>query len=103
MSTGIIYARYPLPPASASTFRANRIVIDKPAEVAEADSIIRAYVRAYHAIVPKSTIEEEEAEEREWHAIISQPHVQQALRRLAEEVRQQIAAGETEEGGFAVE
>jgi hypothetical protein len=103
MSTGVIYTRYPLPPAPASTFRANRIVIDKPAEVAEADSIIQAYIRAYHALVPKRTLEEEAAEEREWHAVISQPHVQQALLRLAEEVRGQIAAGETEEDGFAVE
>ncbi len=70
---------------------------------AEADSKVQAYIRAYHALVPKRTIEEEEADEREWHAIISQPHVQQALLRLAEEVRRQIAAGETEEGGFAVE
>ncbi len=70
---------------------------------AEADSKVQAYIRAYHALVPKRTIEEEEADEREWHAIISQPHVHQALLRLAEEVRRQIAAGETEEGGFAVE
>jgi hypothetical protein len=67
------------------------------------DSKVQAYIRAYHALVPKRTIEEEEADEREWHAIISQPHVHQALLRLAEEVRRQIAAGETEEGGFAVE
>ena len=71
--------------------------------IGEADSIVQAYIRAYHTLVPKRTIEEEKAEEREWHAIISQPHVEQALLRLAEEVRRQIAAGETEEGGFAVE
>lgn len=75
----------------------------KTAAVAEKDSIIQAYIRAYHALVPERTIEEEEAEEREWHAIISQPHVQQGLLRLAEEIRRQIAAGEIEEGGFAVE
>ncbi len=64
---------------------------------------IQAYIRAYHAVVPMRTIEEEEAEEREWHAIISQPHVQQALRRMAAEARRQYYAGETEEGGFAIE
>lgn len=71
--------------------------------IAEADSKVQAYIRAYHALVPKRTIEEEEADEREWHAIISQPHVRQALRRMAAEARRQYYAGETEEGGFAIE
>jgi hypothetical protein len=69
----------------------------------EADFRVQAYIRAYHAVVPMRTSEEEEAEEREWEAIVSQPHVQQALRRMVSEVRRQIAVGETEEGGFAVE
>ena len=73
------------------------------AVIGEADSIVQGYIRAYHTLVPKRTIEEEEAEEREWHAIISQAHVQQGLLRLAEEIRRQIAAGEIEEGGFAIE
>lgn len=73
------------------------------AAIGEADSTVQAHIRAYHALVPKRTIAEEEAEEREWYAIINQPHVQQSLLRLAEEVRQQIAAGEIEEGGFAIE
>jgi hypothetical protein len=64
---------------------------------------IQAYIRAYHAFVPMRTIEEEEAEEQEWQAIISKPHVQQALRRMAAEARRQYYAGETEEGGFAIE
>ena len=64
---------------------------------------IQAYIRAYHAFVPMRTSEEEEAEERGWHAIINQPHVQQGFLRLAEEIRRQIAAGEIEEGGFAIE
>ncbi|SRR5258708_956234 len=67
----------------------------------EAD--VQDAIRAYHALVPKRTIEEEEAEEREWHAIVSRPDVQQSLHSFAEEIRRQIAAGETEEGGFAVE
>src|SRR5216684_3234208 len=60
-------------------------------------------VRAYHALVPKRTVEEEEAEEREWDSIVSKPHVRQALRRMAAEARQQYYAGETEEGGFGLE
>jgi len=60
-------------------------------------------IRAYHAAVPKRTMEEEEAEEREWDAIVSQPHVRQALRRMAAEVRRQITSGEIEEGSFEIE
>lgn len=45
----------------------------------------------------------EAAEEREWDAIVSQPHVQAALRRMEAETRRAIAAGETEEGGFGLE
>jgi len=45
----------------------------------------------------------EELEEQEWDAVVSQPYVQHGLNRLAAKIRQQIAAGETEEGGFAVE
>ena len=64
---------------------------------------IQAYIRAYHAVVPKRTIEEEETEEREWDNIVNKPYVRQALRRMAAEARRQYYAGETEEGGFAVE
>jgi len=42
-------------------------------------------------------------DELEWHRIVNTPRVRQALRHLAAEARRQIAAGETEEGGFAVE
>lgn len=45
----------------------------------------------------------EDEEEHEWHSIVSKPHVLQALRRMAAEARRQIAAGEIEEGGFAIE
>jgi hypothetical protein len=95
----------PIPVSSeeANTFHASRIRLDKAAAGAEADFIMQAYIRAYHAVVPMRTIEEEEAEEREWDAIVSQPHVQQALRRMAAEVRRQIASGEIEEGGFVIE
>ena len=69
----------------------------------EQDSTMQALIRAYEMLVPKRTLEEEEAEEREWRAIVSKPHIQQALRRMAAEARQQYYAGETEEGGFGVE
>ena len=62
-----------------------------------------AYIRAYHVLVPKRTIEEEEAEEREWDTIVSKPHVRNALRRMAAEARRQYYAGETQEGGFGLE
>ena len=71
--------------------------------IGEADSIVQGYIRAYHTLVPKRTIEEEEAEERAWDSIVSKPHVRQALRRMAAEARRQYYAGETEEGGFGLE
>lgn len=71
--------------------------------VAEADSKVHAYIRAYHALVPEGTAEEVGVEEREWDSIVNKPHVREALRRMAAEARQQYFAGETEEGGFAVE
>jgi hypothetical protein len=49
------------------------------------------------------SVEDDEAEEREWDSIVHKPHVRQALRRMAAEARLQYYAGETEEGGFAVE
>ena len=101
--TGHAYVRIPLSSEEANTFHTNRITLDKAAAAAEADFIMQAYIRAYHAVVPMRTIEEEEAEEREWHAIVNKPHVQLALRRMAAEALQQYYAGETEEGGFAVE
>lgn len=48
-------------------------------------------------------IDDYEAEEREWDMLFAQPHVQAGLERLAEEARRQFLAGETVEGGFAVE
>ncbi|HET9922000.1 MAG TPA: hypothetical protein VFQ30_19330 [Ktedonobacteraceae bacterium] len=45
----------------------------------------------------------DEIDEQEWDEIVKKPHVQHALRRLAKEARRQNAAGETEEGGFAIE
>ena len=45
----------------------------------------------------------DELDEREWDKITSTSHVQQALIELADEAEQQEQAGETEEGGFALE
>ena len=59
--------------------------------------------RPEEVVVPKRTIEEEEAEERAWDSIVSKPHVRQALRRMAAEARRQYYPGETEEGGFGLE
>src|SRR5579859_7381251 len=53
-------------------------------------------IRAYHALVPEQSMEEEE----EWNRVVNKPRVRQALRRMAAEARQQYYAGETEEGGF---
>ena len=45
----------------------------------------------------------EEIEEQEWEAIINKPCVHNKLIALAEEAWKEYEAGETEEGGFAVE
>jgi len=45
----------------------------------------------------------EEIEEQEWEAIINKPQVQEKLIALADEAWKEYQAGETEEGGFAVE
>lgn len=60
-------------------------------------------IKTYHVLVPKRTLEEEEAEEREWDSIVNKAHVRQALRQMAIEARRQYYAGETEEGGFGLE
>lgn len=53
--------------------------------------------------VTRRTDGEDDEEEQEWDALFAQPHVQSALCRLADEAERQFIAGETEEGGFAVE
>jgi hypothetical protein len=42
-------------------------------------------------------------DQRAWEEMFSKPHVQAGLERLEEEAKRQFAAGEYEEGGFAVE
>lgn len=80
------------------------IRLDKAVAVVEAERIVReASIGSHHTLVPKRTIDEEEAEEQEWDILFAQPHVQAGLDRLAEEAERQFAAGEIDEGGFAVE
>ena len=45
----------------------------------------------------------EDEEERKWKAFFARSDVQAELERLAEEAEREFAAGEIEEGGFAVE
>lgn len=103
--TGYTYVYIYLPFGQTSTFHSDRIVLDKKAAIAEADSIIRdAHMRNLHTI---SSIEFDsdytDEEEQEWDSLFIQAHVQAGLNRLAEEAERQFVAGETEEGGFAVE
>ncbi|SRR6266436_3494251 len=101
--TGYTYVH--LPSTQASTFHADHIVLDAKAAVAEANSVIRdAHMRYLRAIaLPEIGDDYTDEEELEWDTLFAQPHVQAGLDRLAEEAERQFAAGETEEGGFAVE
>jgi hypothetical protein len=70
----------------------SRIMIDRlRAVIAQAEQLPEQEQEALAAAW------EEILEEREWDAIVSKPGVCGALRRLADEARQQDAAGETEE------
>ncbi len=88
-----------------STFHKDYIVLDAKSVVAEANSIIQddhtRYLReiALREISDDSTDEEE----LEWDILLAQPHVQAGLNRLAEAAKRQRAAGQFEEGGFAIE
>lgn len=78
--------------AASSTFHQTKVAIP----------LGRSTAGTLSVLIADSVIDEEE-EEREWHTIVSKPHVRQALRRMAAEARRQYYAGEIEEGGFAVE
>lgn len=96
------YAYVYLPFGQASTFHTDHIVLNKKAAIAEATFITQdAYRTNLHELEIGSDYTDEE--ELEWDALFAQPHVQAGLGRLAEEAERQFAAGETEEGGFAVE
>lgn len=103
--TGYAYGHVHLPPKQASTFHADYLVLGAKAAVSEANSIIRdTHMRYLRAIaLPEIGDDYTDEEELEWDILFAQPHVQAGLDRLAEEAERQFAAGETEEGGFAVE
>jgi hypothetical protein len=103
--TGYVYGYVYLPSTQASTFHADHIVLDAKAVVAEVNSIIRDALMRYLCAIALPEIGDDytDEEELEWDTLFAQPHVQAGLDRLAEEAERQFAAGETEEGGFAVE
>ena len=84
---------------------ADPFTLDKAATAAEANSIIREVHMRYLCAITLPEIGDDytDEEELEWDNLFAQPHVQAGLDRLAEEAERQFAAGETEEGGFAVE
>ena len=73
--------------------------------VAEAEAIIEEAHMAYlHTLAfPQIGGDYSDEEELKWSAFFARSDVQAELDRLAEEAERQFAAGETEEGGFAVE
>src|SRR2546425_5976066 len=93
-STADTFASVSLWAAASNSQPSARITLNMVAAVVEAERIVRETSR---------TVKEEEAEEREWDAIVSKPHVRAASRRMAAKARREYYAGETEEGGFAVE
>jgi hypothetical protein len=102
---GNIFARIPLAPEGASTFHSNCFTLDKVAAVAKVISIIRDTPIIYLCAVTLPEISDDytDEEELEWDTLFAQPHVQAGLDCLAQEAERQFAAGETVEGGFAVE
>jgi hypothetical protein len=103
--TGYTHAHIPSSFEEARTFQDDRFRLDKTAAVAEANFIIRdAHTRYFRTIgLPEIGDDYSDEEELEWNTFFAQPHVQAELERLAEEAERQFAAGDTEEGGFAVE
>jgi len=88
---------------AGGTFHTDHMTLDAKAAIAEASFIVRdSYMRFNSPFLPKRD-EVEDDEEREWDTLFALPHVQMGLSRLAEEAERQFAAGETEEGGFAIE
>lgn len=79
-----ITSRY-LREATSSTYRQGRLAIQ------------------FDSSLPISWVVSASAvDELEWHSIVNNPRVRHRLHHLAVEVRRQIIARETEEGGFAV-
>ena len=102
--TGYTRARTSSSFEEAGTFQDNHFRLDKVAVVAEANSILRdTHIRYFHRIGMPEIDNDYSDEELEWNAFFARPSVQAELERLAEEAERQFAAGETEEGGFAIE
>jgi len=100
-----VYGYIHLPSTQASTFHSDHLILDPKRAGAEANSVIREAHMSYlnATIAAELDADWTEEEEREWDTLFAQPHVQAGLDRLAKEAERQIAAGEIEEGGFAVE
>lgn len=102
---GYGYGYVHLPSTQTSTFNSDRMVLDAKAVVAEVNSDIldidMKYLRT--TALPEIGDDFTDEEELEWDILFAQLHVQAGLDRLAKEAERQFAAGETEEGGFAVE
>jgi hypothetical protein len=86
--TGEVYAHIRLESEKAGTFHTHHIMLGNATTAIEAECV-KQYTDAFN--------------ELEWYKIVNTPHVRQGLRRLAAEARRQIAAQETQKGGFAVE
>ena len=105
--TGYVYGYgyVRLPSTQTSTFNSDRMVLDAKAVVTEVNSMIRdTHIEHLRAIaLPEIGDDFTDEEDQEWDVLFAQPHVQAGLDRLAKEAERQFAAGETEEGGFAIE
>ena len=101
--TGYAYDHVHLSPVQTSTFRRKLLDVDMNtrAEVDVAASIVSTHTS--HSTMPLDIDNWTDEEEQEWDNLFAQPHVQAVLSRLAEEAEQQLALGNFEEGGFAVE
>lgn len=95
------YVSHPSTPAG--TFHADYITLDAKTAVAEANFIVRDVYMRFCSTLLSKRVDDEEGEEQEWDTLFALPHVQAGLSLLADEAERQFAAGETEEGGFAVE
>lgn len=90
---GYAYNHVHLPPTQASTFHAR---VDL--------AVHNSHTNHSHATTSTEIVDDwTDEEEQEWDTLFAQPHVQAGLNILAEEAEQQLASGEIEEGGFAVE
>lgn len=88
-----------------SAMKASSIAGPAEAYVAVAETIVREARTTYlHTPgLPEIGDDYSDEEELKWRAFFARSDVQAELERLAEEAEREFAAGETEEGGFAIE